>query len=104
MGIPRKNIIVDPGIGFAKTLEHNLTLLRGLSIFHCLGCPILLGASRKRFIKTIGLEDDPLKISAGSIAVAIEAISQGVQILRVHDVFETVQALRLWKSINLGVS
>ena len=104
MGIPRKNIIVDPGIGFAKTLEHNLTLLRGLSIFHCLGCPILLGASRKRFIKTIGLEDDPLKISAGSIAVAIEAISQGVQILRVHDVFDTVQALRLWKSINLGVS
>ena len=104
MGIPKKNIIVDPGIGFAKTLEHNLTLLRGLSIFHCLGCPILIGASRKRFIKTIGVEDDPLKLSAGSIAVALEAIGQGVQLLRVHDVFETVQALRLWKSINMEIS
>ena len=104
LGISKNNIIVDPGIGFAKTLEHNLTLLRGLSIFHSLGCPILVGASRKRFIKTIGLQDDPLKISAGSIAVALEAISQGVQILRVHDVFETVQALRLWKSINIGTS
>lgn len=104
LGISKNNIIVDPGIGFAKTLEHNLTLLRGLSIFHSLGCPILVGASRKRFIKTIGLQDDPLKISAGSIAVALEAISQGVQILRVHDVFETVQALRLWKSINIGAS
>jgi len=104
LGISKNNIIVDPGIGFAKTLEHNLTLLRGLSIFHSLGCPILIGASRKRFIKTIGLQDDPLKISAGSVAVALEAISQGVQILRVHDVFETVQALRLWKSINIGTS
>jgi len=104
LGISKNNIIVDPGIGFAKTLEHNLTLLRGLSIFHSLGCPILVGASRKRFIKTIGLQDDPLKISAGSIAVALEAFSQGVQILRVHDVFETVQALRLWKSINIGTS
>ena len=104
IGIPRKNIIVDPGIGFAKTLEHNLTLIRGLSIFHSLGCPILLGASRKRFIKTIGLQDDPLKISAGSIAVALEAITQGVQLLRVHDVFETMQALRLWKSINMGIN
>ena len=104
MGIPKKNIIVDPGIGFAKTLQHNLTLLRGLSIFHCLGCPILIGASRKRFIKTIGVEDDPLKLSAGSIAVALDAIGQGVQILRVHDVFETVQAVRLWESINIGNS
>ena len=102
MGIPRKNIIVDPGIGFAKNLTHNLSLLRGISIFHGLGCPILLGASRKRFIKTISFEEDPLKLSSGSIAVALEALNQGVQLLRVHDVYETMQALRLWRSIKMG--
>ena len=101
-GIPKKNIIIDPGIGFAKTLEHNLTILRGLSIFHGLGCPILLGASRKKFIGTIGLEQNPQKLSAGSVTVALEAINQGVQMLRVHDVFETMQALRLWKSLKVG--
>lgn len=102
VGIPKKNIIIDPGIGFAKTLEHNLTILRGLSIFHGLGCPILIGASRKKFIGTIGLEQNPVKLSSGSVIVALEAINQGVQILRVHDVFETMQALRLWKSLRAG--
>ena len=101
-GIPKKNIIIDPGIGFAKTLEHNLTILRGLSIFHGLGCPILLGASRKKFIGTIALEKNPLKLGSGSVTVALEAINQGVQMLRVHDVFETMQALRLWKSLRVG--
>ena len=101
-GIPKKNIIIDPGIGFAKTLEHNLTILKGLSIFHGLGCPILLGASRKKFIGTIGLENNSLKLNSGSVTVALEAINQGVQILRVHDVFEMMQALRLWKSLKVG--
>jgi len=67
-----------------------------------LGCPILLGASRKKFIGTIALEKNPLKLGSGSVTVALEAINQGVQMLRVHDVFETMQALRLWKSLRVG--
>lgn len=94
-GIPRDLIVVDPGIGFGKTLEHNLTLLRGLSLFHGLGCPILLGASRKRFIGTIGQAPEARDRTAGSVAVALHGIAQGVQILRVHDTFETSQAMRL---------
>jgi len=94
-GIPRSRIVVDPGIGFGKTLGHNLALLRGMSLFHGLGCPILLGASRKRFIGTItGVERADAR-GPGSIAVALAALSQGVQIVRVHDVAETRQALRL---------
>lgn len=99
-GIPRDRILVDPGIGFGKTQEHNLTLLRGLSLFHGLGCSILLGVSRKRFIGTIGQADDPVKRAPGSIAVALEGLRQGVQILRVHDIAETKQALRLWQAIQ----
>lgn len=94
-GIPRDLIVIDPGIGFGKTLEHNLTLLRGLSLFHGLGCPILLGASRKRFIGTIGQAPEARDRTAGSVAVALRGIAQGVQILRVHDTFETSQAMRL---------
>lgn len=94
-GIARDLIAVDPGIGFGKTLEHNLTLLRGLSLFHGLGCPILLGASRKRFIGTIGNASEAKDRMAGSVAVALHGIAAGVQILRVHDTFETRQALSL---------
>ncbi len=94
-GIPRNQIIVDPGIGFGKTLEHNLTILRGIAIFHGLGCPILLGASRKRFIGTIGGGQDAADRLGGSVAVALFGARQGVQILRVHDIFATKQALDL---------
>ena len=94
-GIARDQIIVDPGIGFGKTLEHNLTLLRGIALFHALGCPILLGASRKRFIGTIGGGKDAADRVSGSVAVALFAARQGVQILRVHDIFATKQALDL---------
>jgi dihydropteroate synthase len=94
-GISRDRIIVDPGIGFGKTLQHNVTVLRGLAVYHDLGLPILLGASRKRFIGTISGEDDPAKRVFGSIAVALHAVAQGVQILRVHDTKETRQALSL---------
>lgn len=94
-GIARDLIAVDPGIGFGKTLEHNLTLLRGLSLFHGLGCPILLGASRKRFIGTIGNAVEAKDRMAGSVAVALHGITAGVQILRVHDTFETRQAMSL---------
>ncbi len=96
-GIQRDRIIVDPGIGFGKTLDHNLSLLRGLSLFHDLGLPILLGgASRKRFIGTIGGADEAKdRMAGGSVAVALFAAQQGAQILRVHDTFETRQALDL---------
>ena len=99
-GILRPNIIVDPGIGFGKTLEHNLALLRGLAVFHGLGCPILLGASRKRFIGTISGAEKAQDRMAGSVAVALAAAGQGAQILRVHDVRETVQALKLWAAVR----
>ncbi len=99
-GIPRDQIVVDPGIGFGKTIDHNLTLLRGIAIFHGLGCPILLGASRKRFIGTIGGGKDATDRVSGSVAVALNAARQGVQILRVHDIFATKQALDLEWAID----
>jgi dihydropteroate synthase len=99
-GVLRHNIIVDPGIGFGKTLEHNLALLRGLALFHGLGCPVLLGASRKRFIGTISGAEKAQDRMAGSVAVALAGAGQGAQILRVHDVCETVQALKLWGAVR----
>lgn len=99
-GIDRARMIVDPGIGFGKTVAHNLALLRRISLFHGLGCPILLGASRKRFIGTLTGTEGGAPRAPGSIAVALAAVAQGVQILRVHDVAETVQALTLWSAVN----
>ena len=99
-GIPRERILVDPGIGFGKTAAHNLTLIRGLAILHGLGCPILFGASRKRFIGSIGGAAEPAARLPGSIAVALEALRQGAQVLRVHDVAETRQAVALWQALN----
>jgi dihydropteroate synthase len=96
LGIPRGQIIADPGIGFGKTQEHNLALLQRLSLFHALGVPLLLGVSRKRFIGTIGGAEAPKARMPGSVAVALAGLEQGVQVLRVHDVPETVQALALW--------
>lgn len=97
-GIARERIIIDPGIGFGKTLEHNLILLRHLSLFHGLGCPVLLGASRKRFIGTLSGVETAQDRVAGSIAVALAGIAQGVQMLRVHDVPEHAQAIKLWQA------
>jgi dihydropteroate synthase len=94
-GIARSRLIVDPGIGFGKTLAHNLALLGSLSILHGLGCAILLGASRKSFIAKLtgAAADDRLP---GSLAAALLGVSQGVQIVRVHDVAATRQALAVW--------
>jgi dihydropteroate synthase len=103
-GIAPARIMVDPGIGFGKTADHNLALIRGLSLFHALGVPILLGASRKRFIGTIGNAPDADRRAPGSIAVALAGVAQGVQVIRVHDVAETRQALRLWQAINGGIN
>jgi dihydropteroate synthase len=100
MGIPRARIAIDPGIGFGKTSAHNLALIRRISMFHGLGCPILLGASRKRFIGSIGGAEAPAARVPGSLAVALEGFAQGVQITRVHDVVETRQALRLWQAMR----
>ncbi|RKF17194.1 dihydropteroate synthase [Roseovarius spongiae] len=100
LGIPRARIVVDPGIGFGKTRTHNLTLIRRLSLFHGLGCPILLGASRKRFIGDIGGTPEAADRVPGSIAVALAGIAQGVQIARVHDVAETRAALALWRAVT----
>ncbi len=102
LGIPRARIIADPGIGFGKTLAHNLTLLHNLSLFHGLGCPILLGASRKRFIGTIGGTEEAGNRVHGSIAVALAGVAQGIQMLRVHDVAETAEALALWQAATLS--
>lgn len=99
-GIPRSRILVDPGIGFGKTLDHNLTLLREIAVFHGLGCGILLGVSRKGFIGKIGEEPRADARAPGSIAVGLAALGQGVQFLRVHDVADTAQALRLWQAVR----
>lgn len=100
LGIDPARVITDPGIGFGKTMQHNLTLLRGLSVFHSLGAPILLGASRKRFIGTLSGVAEAAQRMPGSVAVALMAAGQGAQILRVHDVAETVQALALWRALT----
>lgn len=100
VGIGRERIIVDPGIGFGKTVQHNLQLLNGLSLFHGLGCPILLGASRKRMIGALSNEAPADERLGGSLALALKAVEQGVQLVRVHDVPETVQALRVWRGLR----
>ncbi len=98
-GIAKDRIVVDPGIGFGKTLAHNLALIRGIALFHGLGCPVLLGASRKGFIGSVAGVADPAARMPGSVAVALAAVAQGVQVLRVHDVAATRQALDLWQAI-----
>ena len=99
-GIPRDRIAVDPGIGFGKTVEHNLALLKGLALFHGLGCPILLGASRKRFIGTLATVAQADQRGPGTLAVMLAAVAQGVQFHRVHEVAGARQALTLWQAVT----
>lgn len=99
-GIARENILVDPGFGFGKTVQHNLQLMNGLALLHGLGCPILLGASRKRTIGALSGEAPADRRLGGSIALALKAAEQGAQLVRVHDVPETVQALRVWRGLR----
>lgn len=103
LGIARAAIMTDPGIGFGKTQAHNLALLQNLSLFHGLGCPILLGASRKRFIGDLSQTPIASDRVPGSLAVALGGVAQGVQMLRVHDVAETRAALQLWQAATFGV-
>ena len=99
-GIPRHHLIVDPGIGFAKTTEHTVEILKALSLLHGLGCVLMLGASRKSFIARLSADEAPKERLPGSLAAALWGLSQGVQILRVHDVAETRQALALWAALG----
>ncbi len=103
-GIAPGCIILDPGIGFGKTLGHNLALLQSLGLLHELGCAILLGASRKRFIGTLSNVVEADRRLAGSLAVALHGAGQGAQVLRVHDVIETRQALALWQALQMNAS
>ena len=99
-GIKHNNIILDPGIGFGKNLKHNITILRNISIFHSLGFPILLGTSRKRFIKSISGVNDSKERLGGTISSSLIAVMQGVQILRVHDVNEVIQSIKVFNSLK----
>ena len=101
-GIPRDRIVVDPGIGFGKTQGHNLALLRRLSLFHALGCPVLLGASRKRFIGTITQTEVATHRVAGSLSVTLAGIAQGMQIHRVHDTKDTKAACAMMQALQEG--
>jgi dihydropteroate synthase len=101
-GIDRQDIAVDPGIGFGKTLEHNLTLMSGLGLFHGLRLPVVLGASRKRFLGTLSGVEEAGARQFGSVAAALAGAAQGVQIVRVHDVAETRAALAVWQSAMAG--
>ena len=101
-GIVRSRIIIDPGIGFGKTLEHNLQLMASLSLFHGLGCAVLLGASRKRFIGTLTNVPVAANRVSGSVGAALAAAAQGVQIIRVHDVREIKAALDVFQASLAG--
>jgi dihydropteroate synthase len=99
-GIKRERILIDPGFGFGKTVAHNLELMNGLALFHGLGCPIVVGASRKRTIGALHKEAPPERRLAGSLAFALKAVEQGAQIVRVHDVYDSVQALKVWRGLR----
>jgi dihydropteroate synthase len=99
-GVDRSKILIDPGLGFGKGLAENLTLLNGLALFHGIGCGIVLGASRKRMIGALSNEAPAEARLGGSVALALKAAELGAQLLRVHDVFETMQALRVWRGLK----
>ena len=98
-GIDHNNIILDPGIGFGKNLKHNLKLIKNISIYHSLGLPILLGISRKKFIRELSGKNDSSSRVGGTISSSIYAMMQGVQLLRIHDVNEIHQSLKVFKEL-----
>ena len=98
-GISKSKILIDPGIGFGKTEEQNLVILKNISLFHTLGCPILVGVSRKKFVGNIIGEEKPASRMVGSTFLAGELIKQGVQVVRVHDIIETIEVLKLFYSL-----
>jgi dihydropteroate synthase len=100
-GIAHENIAIDPGIGFAKTAEQSVELLKRLSELRSLDCPIMVGVSRKSFIGAITAAESPRQRLPGSLAAALYAVSRGASILRVHDVAETVQAVKVWQALGM---
>lgn len=102
VGISRDRILSDPGVGFGKTTAHDLALIRGLSLFHGLGCAVLLGVSRKKFIGSVAGVNVPTDRMPGTLAVTLQGLSQGVQMHRVHDVAEIAQGVRVWDAIVRG--
>ena len=98
-GIKHNNIIIDPGIGFGKNLKHNMSLIRSVSIFHTLGFPILLGLSRKKFIKDLSGKNDTKERLGGTIASSLYSMMQGVQILRIHDINELKQSIKVFNQL-----
>ena len=101
-GIPRAKIAVDPGIGFGKTVAHNVALIANLGRLKELGCPVVLGVSRKSFIGKLSRNEPPQERLAGSLAAALAGIARGADIVRVHDVAETRQALAVWRAVLEG--
>lgn len=99
-GVARERIVLDPGIGFGKSVGENLALINALPLFHALGQPLLLGGSRKRMIGALSNEAPAHERLGGSLALAIAGMNAGVQLLRVHDVFETVQARNIWRGLR----
>jgi len=103
-GIAEDKLCVDPGIGFGKTVEHNVQLLAALDDLHSLGVPVLLGVSRKSFIGALSRQEPADRRVGGSLAAALAGLDRGVKILRVHDVAETVQAVAVWHAIKSSQS
>lgn len=99
-GIERSKIIVDPGLGFGKGVGDNLALINGLALFHTLDCPVLFGASRKRMIGALDNEAPADQRLGGTVALHYQAATQGAQLLRVHDIAENRQALRVWRGLR----
>ena len=99
-GVDPAKIIVDPGLGFGKGISDNLALINGLALFHTLGCPILFGASRKRMIGALDNEAPADQRLGGTVALHYQAATQGAQLLRVHDILENRQALRVWRGLR----
>lgn len=99
-GISKDRLMIDPGIGFGKTLEHNVTILKNIDHFESLGVPMLLGASRKRFIAALSKDEAAEDRVAGSIATVLAAYQKGVRYFRVHDVAETAQALAVFRAVS----
>ena len=103
-GIGRERIAVDPGIGFGKSADHNLEILEGLGVYRAIGCPVVIGVSRKSFIAKLSAGEPPDRRLAGSVAAALAAVARGAHVVRVHDVGETRQALAVWTAIAAGTA
>ncbi|MBM3510654.1 MAG: dihydropteroate synthase [Alphaproteobacteria bacterium] len=101
-GIARDRVLVDPGIGFGKTVAHNVALLRGLATYHGLGCGVMVGVSHKSFIAALSAGEPADRRVPGSLAAALWALGAGAQAIRVHDVAETRQAVQVWRALALA--